>query len=945
MKTQIAYIVLLFSLIFSFSGKVFCQTVDLLRTGIIKGVVYDSTSNTPLTAATVAVYNVKDTALVSYTLSAKGGGFTFQRMPISKDLKIIISYIGYKTFEKNTRVTRSNNLLDLGRINLPISSKKQDDVVINAIPPVQMNGDTLEFNADAFKMDPNAQTEDLLRILPGITIWSDGVITVNGREVHSLLVNGKPFFSSDIRVATRNIPKNVVEKVQVYVAKKDTVHTLKDSTTEINIQLKKGKDKGYFGKLSSGYGTAKAYDMDATINFFNRNTQLSIGATHNTINKMAGDMSQLLVNSTFKSNGTSMDYQSDFSLPGHNNFSAAGLFLQHDFIPKSDSDNTDRLTSMYFFNDTKQTVNSTSQTITSLGNDRSILQQNTVENKNSHLAQRGSGQYEKKWKGSNFNIRGDFNRGDVEEYQMETISLKDENFNPLSTNTTSNNTTGTTNGFDIAASLKHSPVNSKKSHLLSNYDVSYRLAGMDTHQNRDYRSEYLTLTDTPEQQELYRIYNSKFSKQQHNLTTGLPNITPFIVKNGFLSTVRIGLKNELKIRTYHESDVVKDRDSLSNTYLQNTYLTNSRHETEVDLKPALIFNKTLAKSKSTSFSRELSTDISIGPDFYTLNSFSQNSAQKFSKKYKKLLSSIQLTFNNTRFGRFYNYLDLELSTSYQYPTVDQLAPLLDNANPNFIQIGNFALKEQSTHTLLFKLIHNSLKSKNTFNYNLFMHVESIDNYFTNSNTIDTLGRTVSQPVNANGYKSGILSGEIKKNYKMKNSQFQFTLSPSLSVGKSPIQLNDSLNYYYNISYFYKPTITYEYKDVAVTTFSINFSNNRYKETGSANSWTVNKALQSKVTFLLNCTKKLSLSSNATYTENTFNKTDHTKFTIWNANMAYRLYEDNRAEIKLSAFDILHQNTGLNNSSTANSLTQGETTTLQQYFMVTLAWYPRKFGKF
>ncbi|QEC73518.1 Plug domain-containing protein [Arachidicoccus ginsenosidivorans] len=103
-----------------------------------------------------------------------------------------------------------------------------------------MNGDTLEFNADAFHLDPNAVAEDLLRKLPGVVVWGDGTITVHGREVSRVLVNGKPFFGGDTKVATQNLPKKAVEKVQVYQQSKNKDNPL-DSITEVNIQLKKAK--------------------------------------------------------------------------------------------------------------------------------------------------------------------------------------------------------------------------------------------------------------------------------------------------------------------------------------------------------------------------------------------------------------------------------------------------------------------------------------------------------------------------------------------------------------------------------------------------------------------------------------------------------------------------------------------------------------------------------
>jgi hypothetical protein len=269
LRRLLAYIILF--------SVVFCTDAA----GQVSGVILDSATNTPLSGATVAVYRAKDTALLAYMLSTPKGHFLIGALPLNRSLRIIVSYISHRSYEATFVIDSMAKSLDIGSIYLPIANDKLSDVVVTAIPPVRMNGDKLEFNADAFRLDPTAQTEDLLRVLPGVTVWADGVITVNGQEVKSVMVNGKPFFGGAIKVATQNIPKDAVEKIQVYQKVKDSTEQAKDSTTEINIRLKNGKDVGYFGKISGGYGTGATYAGDAVMNFFNSRNQLGIGLAHN----------------------------------------------------------------------------------------------------------------------------------------------------------------------------------------------------------------------------------------------------------------------------------------------------------------------------------------------------------------------------------------------------------------------------------------------------------------------------------------------------------------------------------------------------------------------------------------------------------------------------------------------------------------------------------------
>ncbi len=161
---------------------------------------------------------------------------------------------------------------DLGSINMYIMSDKDsgalDEVIVTAIAPMRMNGDTLEFNADAFRLDSNATTEDLMRRLPGFTVWGDGDITYNGKKISSILVNGKPFLGGDFSVITQNLPKNSVDKVQLYQQKNESNPL--DSTMNANIKLKKEVDVGFFGKLSGGLGTNKRYAADGMLGYFNK---------------------------------------------------------------------------------------------------------------------------------------------------------------------------------------------------------------------------------------------------------------------------------------------------------------------------------------------------------------------------------------------------------------------------------------------------------------------------------------------------------------------------------------------------------------------------------------------------------------------------------------------------------------------------------------------------
>jgi len=922
----------------------FCQKKDSTWTGTVSGMVWDSAHTIVLRSATLAVYAVKDSALIGYTLSNNYGEFSIKALPVATPLKIVASFVGYKNGVKNFLIPSLKNELDLGHLSLTASAAELSEVTVtSAPPPVRMKGDTLEFNADAFKLDPNAQTEDLLRVLPGITVWADGTITVYGREVSSVLVNGKPFFGGDARVATQNIPKNAVDKIQVYQKDKNPRKPTLDSTAEINIKLKKGKEVGYFGKFSGGYGTGRHYESDGNLNFFNGRSQLGIAVSGNNINKIANDINFILRNNTFKGTGARVEYQSNYILEGVNKYTAGGLIFQHDFIPNADYYNNNRLTAVYFGKNNNQNLIKNTTTTTLLDSTHYFTQQDNYENNNTQRSQNANATYEKIKNGNTFSIDGNFKNEANNSTSKYASAFMDENQNLLSTNAIFNNAATNTDDAGITTTYKHKPLQPNNS-WLSLYDISYGLNLTDGNINQNLKSVYTVPANQSQNRDLARIYNTTSTKLLHKLIFNLPNFGAVIFKNYRFAGIITGLKNDAEITAGKERTHVKDLDNFTNKYQSNSYLTNNRRETIFNIKPALTFTKSIYKSLSNRYSKSFSADLSIGPQFYNLNSSSEKTFQQFSRAWQNFVPKANFAYTNQQYGSFTNSGSLQIAASSQYPTMQQLAPLEDSANLNFIQKGNLYLKEQDTREVTLNFRHSSEKGKNILTWSLTLNAGYIKNYFANSSSIDSLGRSVYTIVNANGYRYSGGSADIKKAFKIKNSQLQFSFSPGVSINRSPNYINGIFNYFYNFSLSYNPAVNYTYKDWLAVNIIQKQSYNSYSQKGSNTIDITNLVSQSEGSFSINCTKKLSLSSNVIYTKNTYNRTQKTTFTIWNASAVYRMFDGNNAELKFSALDLLHQNTGLINYGFNNSVTQGKVNVLQQYFMLTLAWFPRKFGK-
>ncbi|RYY19173.1 MAG: hypothetical protein EOP41_10010, partial [Sphingobacteriaceae bacterium] len=146
--------------------------------GGVKGVVKDIELNRLMSSATIALYQTADSTLVSYQIADTYGAFSFKDLIVNKPYYIEVSNVGYQTLRKRVMAGKAGEILDLGVIELKHINIALKEVIIK-LPPISMNGDTLEFNPSAFELDSNAVVEDLLKKIPNVTVWSDGLITVN----------------------------------------------------------------------------------------------------------------------------------------------------------------------------------------------------------------------------------------------------------------------------------------------------------------------------------------------------------------------------------------------------------------------------------------------------------------------------------------------------------------------------------------------------------------------------------------------------------------------------------------------------------------------------------------------------------------------------------------------------------------------------------------------
>ncbi|MBR5725301.1 MAG: TonB-dependent receptor, partial [Muribaculaceae bacterium] len=262
---------------------------------VINGVLVDSQDTTELIEATVKLLKAtKDSTMVKGTTTDMNGVFNIKGVKAGKYL-LRFSYLGYNDVIKHVTVGEDGRDVNIGVVTMdPNTIMLKEAVVVGLKSPITVKEDTVEFNADSYKTQANAVVEDLLKRLPGVEVGSDGKITANGKEVKKILIDGKEFFSDDPTVASKNIPADMVNKLQVIDRKSDLARLTGvddgDDETVINLTVKKGMNNGWFGTVNAGYGTDERYAGNVMINHFRDGNQFTIlGGGNNTNNLGFGD--------------------------------------------------------------------------------------------------------------------------------------------------------------------------------------------------------------------------------------------------------------------------------------------------------------------------------------------------------------------------------------------------------------------------------------------------------------------------------------------------------------------------------------------------------------------------------------------------------------------------------------------------------------------------------
>ena len=242
----------------------------------VNGTVVDKEDNSPVIQATVQLLTLPDSTMAVGNVTNLNGGFSLEARPGKYVLKV--SFVGYTPYLKDVQLTASKTTVNMGKIALGADAVLLSEAVVTAeAPPVTVSGDTLGYNASAYRTPEGAALEELIRKIPGAEVDDDGNVKLNGKSVSKLLVGGKEFFGGDVKTGLQNLPADMVEKINAYDRQSDNARITGiddgEEETVLDLTVKKGMNQGWIGNFDAGLGTEDRYSANANINRFSSHGQ------------------------------------------------------------------------------------------------------------------------------------------------------------------------------------------------------------------------------------------------------------------------------------------------------------------------------------------------------------------------------------------------------------------------------------------------------------------------------------------------------------------------------------------------------------------------------------------------------------------------------------------------------------------------------------------------
>lgn len=907
------------ALIFLCSLSTFAQ----LQPFKITGTLTDQETQKPLESATVYVERAKDSTLVTYTITDQNGAFSVEERVAVKDLKIYISFVGFETFEKD--ITLTSEVIDLGNIQMKTDSNTLDEIVIKSRAPITIKKDTLEFNVKSFKTKKDANVEDLLKKLPGVEVDTEGQITVNGKPVNKILVNGKPFFSDDPTITTRNLTKEIIEKVQVTDTKTDAEAFAGEASDgqnkTINLTIKEENNKGVFGRVAAGGGTDERYEFAGFFNRFNNDQRISILAGGNNINSAGFSFGEIR---KMFGGGRNIYTSSDgsFGIDGRRFGGGQGIVRSKNAGANYADSYGEKLeiSADHFYAGSNSEDRSSTQRENILPDRRFFTNSNAesfTENNNNNTNVRLDIKTDSTFL---INLRPSFTYGTGNRRSTSNEASRNEDNKLLNQadafRFSENITRNSRNALDITKKF------GDKGASVS-LDIDTEFENNDSEEFLESNTE--VFGDTPSVLNRNQFTDEKFTLDSYNATVSYR--MPLIANKLYLNP-----------RFLHREDVRKSTES--------TFDFNEDTQQFSDFNQALSTNFKYTNRRSTPSlglqynTEKLNANVSGSYLFRTLEN---NDQLRPETSFEQDFEAVEFnTYLSYRFSpKASLYANYRLSNSP--PDVEQLQPFQDVSDPLNIITGNPNLEPANEHSIYGG--YNAFDFQNGTGFGFWTNANFTQNQVVPQTIVDeNLVRTTTYTnVDGNYYFYG--SGNYSKKFKLDTiREVKVRTSASVSTNRN-INFNNGVEYAAN-STTYSPDVrvTFTWKNLFefIPNYRLSFTNTTYDlDSFDDRKFVRHSAGLETATFF---PEKLEWRNNIDYNYNPdvaagFQRT----VVFWNSTLAYSVLKD-QGTLTLKVYDLLGQNNNTRRTATANYIQDSQSTVLERYVMLSFSWKFNSLGK-
>jgi hypothetical protein len=914
----------------------------------VKGKLLDLVDNKPLSGATLQLISVRDSTTFFNTLADAKGEFQFSALP-KDSFFLTVSFIGYEKYKQFVVLNDSLPNAELGTVFVPKTTKEIGGVtVVSKTPPVQQKGDTAQYNASQYKVNPDATTEDLIKKMPGITVDKDGTVTAQGEQVRKVTIDGREFFGDDATAALRNLPSEIVDKIQVFDRLSDQAQFTGvddgNAVKAINVVTKSGIKNGQFGRIYAGAGTDSRYSAGGNVSFFKENRRISIVGNFNNINQQNFASQDLLgVTSSGGNNRGGGNFGGGGNRGGNRGGGFGGFGGGENF---------------------------------SVGQQSGISKTNAV-----------GINFSDKW-GKKLDVQGSYffnnSNNDNERLAKSQTVLPDgiQYSEQNSFSQSKNNNHRINLRLEYRLDSNNSIIVSPSLNFQDNRSVSRAITKRYTDTDSLSNSEDQTISDRSGYNIRNNIlYRHSFRKRGRTISFNLN--TSFNKNDGenFIMS---------RYRFYDESGVPSD--SLQDQNIINptegySFSGNVNYTEPLSQKSQLQFNYSPSYSRNKANQQTYSFDPVGGKYSEFIDSLSnkfdnttttqnggvtyrltENRDDQFSVgvnfQYSRLESDrefptvtrVNQTFSNILPNlQWRKKLSARSSirffyrTNTNFPSVTQLQDVVNLSNPLRITSGNPNLKQSYTHFLAGRYMFTNTQKGQSFFANIF--VQTASDYISNAvyspqngdsvilNNIELKrGSQFVVPVNLDGYKSfrsfftyGMPVKFIKSNINL-STGFTYSRLPGLSNDVQTV----TKNYIYNAGVVIASNVS-EYIDFNIFyNASLNSAKSSLQTSKQINQNTGAQLnlLSKKGWFLMNDV------SFQRYTGDGIPST----YTLWNAGVGKKFLKNRVGELKLTVFDLLKQNQSIYRTVLDNYIEDSQSKVLQQYFMLTFTYSLKNFGK-